>query len=142
MRVVYYANYFVWFEVGRCELLRALGRAYTQLEATGVMLPVIEAQCDYRRSAHYDDELTILTAGELLSPARVRFDYEVSRPADDTLVAVGRTVHAAIDQRGKPVRLSADVRGLFGEDDDRRPGRRPFPDGIAAGYRWSVTITT
>ena len=114
MRVVYYANYFVWFEVGRCELLRGLGRDYAELEATGIMLPVIEAHCDYRRSARYDDELTILTRGELLSPARVRFDYEVSRASDEAVVAVGRTVHAAVDQRGRPVRLPAEVRAVLG----------------------------
>ena len=47
MGVAYYANYFVWFEVGRCELLRTLGGSYSQLEETGLLLPVIDAQCNY-----------------------------------------------------------------------------------------------
>lgn len=113
MQVVYHANYFVWFEVGRCDLLRSLGQTYRTIEAAGLMLPVIEAQCDYRRSARYDDELTIHTSGKLLSSARIRFDYEVRR-AKDTVVAIGRTVHAAVNRDGRPVRLPAAVREIFG----------------------------
>ena len=113
MQVVYHANYFVWFEVGRCDLLRSLGQTYRTIEAAGLMLLVIEAQCDYRRSASYDDELTIHTSGKLLSSARIRFDYEVRR-AKDTVVAIGRTVHAAVNRDGRPVRLPAAVREIFG----------------------------
>jgi acyl-CoA thioester hydrolase len=113
MHVAYYANYFVWFEVGRCELLRSLGSTYRDLEAEGFMLPVIEAHCDYRRPARYDDELMILTHGRLMSPARVRFDYEVQRPADGVLTAVGRSVHAVVDREGRPTRLPVPVREVL-----------------------------
>ena len=113
MQAVYYANYFVWFEVGRCELLRSLGSAYGELEAAGFILPAIEAHCEYRRPARYDDELTILTHGRLLSPARVRFDYEVQRPADQALTAVGHTVHAVVDRDGRPARLRAEIRKVL-----------------------------
>ena len=113
MQVAYYANYFVWFEVGRCELLRTLGSSYRELEAAGLMLPVIDAHCEYRRPARYDDDLTILTRGSLMSPARVRFDYEVQRPADQAVTAVGRTVHAAVDREGRPTRLPAEIRKVL-----------------------------
>jgi len=113
MQVAYYANYFVWFEVGRCELLRSLGSSYRELETTGLMLPVIEAHCEYRRPAHYDDDLTILTRGKLMSPARVCFDYEVQRPADQVVTAIGRTVHAAVDRQGRPTRLPAEIREVL-----------------------------
>jgi acyl-CoA thioester hydrolase len=113
MGVVYYANYLIWFEVGRCELLRTIGSSYRDLEATGIMLPVIEAHCEYRSPAHYDDELEVRTWGSLLSPARVEFTYEVRRPADATLNAVGRTMHAAVDKAGKPCRLPDLIRDLF-----------------------------
>ena len=113
MQVVYYANYFVWFEVGRCELLRSLGNSYRDLEAAGFMLPVIEAHCEYRQPARYDDDLTILTRGRLMSPARVCFDYEVQRPADHVVTAVGRTVHAAVDREGRPTRLPAEIRTVL-----------------------------
>jgi len=113
MQVVYYANYFVWFEVGRCEWLRSLGRSYRDLEATGIQLPVIEAHCQYRRSAQYDDDLTIVTRGHLLSPARIQFEYEVQRVPDNVVTAVGRTVHAAVNRTGRPTRLPMDVREMF-----------------------------
>ena len=113
MGVVYHANYFVWFEVGRCELLRSIGSSYRDLETTGIMLPVIEAHCEYRSPARYDDELEVKTWGELLSPARVEFTYEISRSSDGTVNALGRTMHAAIDAAGKPCRLPDHVRELF-----------------------------
>ena len=105
MGVVYHANYFVWLEVGHCELLRTIGRSYRDLEETGIGLPVIEAHCEYKMPARYDDELQVKTWGALLSPARVEFRYEVSRPADGTTNAVGRTVHASVDATGRPCRL-------------------------------------
>src|SRR5262249_48328288 len=82
MGVVYYANYLIWFEVGRADRLRAGGWSYRELEVEGVTLPVIDVRCEYRQPARYDDELEIRTAGALLSPVRVRFDYEIIRPAD------------------------------------------------------------
>ena len=57
MGVAYYANYFVWFEVGRTDLLRQSGWSYREMEAEGFSLPVIEAQCAYRAPARYDDEI-------------------------------------------------------------------------------------
>lgn len=113
MQVAYHANYFVWFEVARCELLRAAGCAYRDLEAAGFMLPVTEAHCRYRRPVRYDDELTILTRAELVSPVRVRFAYEVRRTGDGIVTAVGRTVHASVDDGGRPARLPAEVRKLL-----------------------------
>jgi len=105
MGVVYYANYLVWFEVGRTDLLRGSGWSYREMEVEGFSLPVIEAQCSYRQSARYDDDLDIRTTGTLLSRVRVRFNYEVVRAADDAVLAEGYTVHASHDQDGRPRRL-------------------------------------
>ena len=113
MGFAYYANYFVWFEVARCELLRALGGTYQEMEAGGVFLPVVEAHCDYRSPAHYDDDLDISTSGSLLSPARLEFRYDVRRKHNATLIATGLTVHAATDSSGKPRRLPLDLRVLL-----------------------------
>jgi acyl-CoA thioester hydrolase len=114
MGVVYYANYFVWFEVGRSEWLRETGWSYRDMEADGgVALPVIEAYCDYRHSARYDDLLEIRTRATLLTPVRVRFDYEIVRTNDDVLAATGHTVHAALDGGGKPRRLPERLRTML-----------------------------
>jgi len=113
MGVVYYANYFVWFEVGRTDWLRQTGWTYREMERDGVSLPVIEAQCEYRQPARYDDEIEIATNGTLVTPVRVRFDYALSRAGDDTAIAAGHTVHAAVDPDGRPCRLPDRVCEMF-----------------------------
>lgn len=113
MGVVYYANYLVWFEVGRTEWLRETGWTYREMEAGGVALPVIEAHCEYKQPARYDDEIEIVTRASLMTPVRIRFDYDVRRTADQALAASGYTVHAALDADGRPCRLPERVRALL-----------------------------
>jgi acyl-CoA thioester hydrolase len=113
MGVVYYANYFVWFEVARADLLRSLGWTYREMEHAGVALPVIEAACAYHRAARYDDELDVRAEGRMLSPVRLEFTYEVLRREDAALTASGRTVHAAVDSTGRPCRLPDRIRQVF-----------------------------
>ena len=109
----YHGAYFAWFEVGRTDLLRASGWNYREMEAEGFGLPVIEAHCTYRESAKYDDEIEVRTTGELLSPVRVKFTYEVVRPADAATLATGTTVHATLDRNGRPCRLPERVRTVL-----------------------------
>jgi acyl-CoA thioester hydrolase len=113
MGVVYYANYFVWFEVARAELLRSLGWSYREMEHEGVALPVIEAECAYHKSARYDDELDVKAEGQMLSPVRMQFTYQVVRRGDAALAASGKTVHAAVDANGRPCRLPDRIRQVF-----------------------------
>jgi acyl-CoA thioester hydrolase len=113
MGVVYYANYFVWFEVARGELLRNHGWTYREMEGTGVMLPVVDAQCEYLRPARYDDEIEIRTEGLMLSPVRMSFTYEVRANGRDGLVSTGRTLHAAVDRNGRPCRLPERIAEVF-----------------------------
>jgi acyl-CoA thioester hydrolase len=111
MGVVYYANYLVWFEVGRTEFLRTFGWTYREMEAEGYTLPVISVACQYHRPARYDDELEVVTTGAWLSPVRLAFDYEILR--GDERIVTGRTVHASLNRRGRPVRLPERVREYF-----------------------------
>jgi len=113
MGVVYYANYLVWFEVGRTDLLRTNGWSYREMEVDGYSLPVIEAQCTYKASAKYDDEIEVRTTGGMASPVRLKFSYQVVRSADQAVLATGSTVHATLDRAGRPCRLPERVRGLF-----------------------------
>lgn len=113
MGVVYYANYLVWFEIGRTDWLRETGWSYREIESDGLMLPVIEAHCEYRQGAKYDDELEIRTRAHLKSPVRIQFDYHIVRRSDETAIAEGFTVHAALDRQGRPVRLPARVKDLL-----------------------------
>jgi acyl-CoA thioester hydrolase len=112
MGVVYYANYLVWFEVARCEWFRETGFTYQGLESAGTVLPVVEAHCEYERPARYDDEIVIHTRAQLLSPVRIRFDYELCGSGGERLAA-GYTVHAAVDPEGRIRRFPAEVRRLF-----------------------------
>jgi acyl-CoA thioester hydrolase len=128
MGVVYYANYLVWFEVARTEWLRESGWTYRDIEQQGLALPVVEAHCEYRRPARYDDEIEVSTVAAAVSPARIRFDYEVRRAGEAAPLASGHTVHAAVDAGGRPQRLPARVREIVGE----RPGSPPpQPEGAA-----------
>jgi len=105
MGIAYHANYLVWFEVGRTEWLREGGWTYREIEEGGVSLPVIEAHCEYRQPARYDDEIEIRTAATVLSHVRIRFDYEARLTRESTLAATGHTVHAALGVDGRPRRL-------------------------------------
>jgi acyl-CoA thioester hydrolase len=102
MGIVYYANYLVWFEIGRVELLRSLGLAYSQLESEhGCILPVAEASCRYRSPARYDDEILIESRPALLRGSVLKFAYRILRKAPEgeqpTLLAEGETVHIVCD---------------------------------------------
>ncbi len=113
MGVVYYANYLVWFEVARADLLRSLGWNYREMESAGVILPVIEAHCEYQQPARYDDEIEVRTEGRLLSPVRMKFDYTILQRGDERVAATGHTVHAALSPDGRPRRLPDRVRQVF-----------------------------
>lgn len=104
MGVVYYANYLVYFERVRNEVLREWNFTYRELEAMGIMLPVIEAHCEYRQPAKYDDLLDIHGWFELLSPTRIKAHCEVQRQG--ALLAAGYTIHVSVSaETRRPVRL-------------------------------------
>jgi acyl-CoA thioester hydrolase len=114
MGVVYHANYLVWFEVGRTDLLRTHGWTYREMEESGVSLPVIEVECRYRKPARYDEEMEIRTEGRVISPVRMEFQYELRAVGSDDLVATARTSHAAIGRDGRPCRLPERVLQALG----------------------------
>jgi acyl-CoA thioester hydrolase len=107
MGFVYYANYLVYFERLRNELLREGGTAYKEWEARGILLPVIEAYCRYRAPAHYDDLLKISGRISMGKGTRIRIDYEARR--DDILLAEGYTVHACLKRSGRPTRVPEEL---------------------------------
>ena len=115
MGMVYYANYLRYFEIARNEYLRVSGATYRAFEEThGLMLPVVEVQASYRRSARYDDELVISAAMQGRGAASVRFDYEIHRAADGEKLVTGHTVHACITREGKVARIPDEMRAAIG----------------------------
>src|SRR5438132_12115367 len=101
MGVVYYANYLVWFEVARTDLLRHSGWSYREMEVEGFSLPVIEAHCENKQPARYDDEVGGRSGGDSISPIRVRFTYELLQPADKAVLAIAHTVHGLPGRGGR-----------------------------------------
>jgi acyl-CoA thioester hydrolase len=105
MGFAYYAHYLRWFEIGRAELIRALGMSYRAVEESGVSLPVVEARCRYLKPARYDDLIAVETGLIQLGRASVRFGYRVVVDADDpALLAWGITEHCFLGKNGRPSR--------------------------------------
>ena len=105
MGIVHHANYLIWFEIGRVELMRDLGYCYRDLEDDGYMLPVAEANCRFKDSAAYDDEILIRTRIVRLRRSLIQFDYGVYRAEDRALLATGGTTHFVTgrDKQRKPL---------------------------------------
>ncbi|MGA3032390.1 MAG: thioesterase family protein [Terracidiphilus sp.] len=126
MGIVYYANYLVWFELGRVELLRSLGLAYSQLEKEHeCILPVVEAVCRYRSPARYDDEIVIETRPAMLRGSVIKFAYQIYRKLDQKekqreLLAEGETVHVVCDdllqRKPLPPKYAEAIRELMNGD--------------------------
>ena len=98
MGVVYHANHFVWFEVGRVELLRQLGFSYRDMEENdGCFIAVVDARCRYKTPARYDDEVIVRTHLRNVRESLVHFVYELVRVSDGMLLAEGETTHIVTD---------------------------------------------
>jgi acyl-CoA thioester hydrolase len=102
MGVVYHANHFIWFEVGRVELLRQLGFSYRDMEEhDGCFIAVVDARCRYKAPAHYDDEVIVRTHLKNVRESLVHFGYELLRASDGGLLAEGETTHVVTDANMK-----------------------------------------
>jgi acyl-CoA thioester hydrolase len=114
MGVVYYANYMVWFEIGRTDFCRKHGFAYREMEQQdGLYIMVAEARCRYKAPARYDDEILVRTCLRATRRRVLVFGYEVYRQGTDELLAEGETVHVITDSEGHPRSLPEKYRELF-----------------------------
>ena len=105
MGVAYYANYLVWFEVGRAEFCRKKGFIYADLEKLGYRLAVTDAKCHYRNSARYDDLVIVRTRLKELNKPMISFGYQILRKDQEELIAEGETRHICLDSTNKPKSL-------------------------------------
>ena len=106
MGVVYHANYFVWFEIGRVELIRQMGLDYSRLEQDeGCLIAVVEATARYKAPARYDQELLVRTRLASVRGSILRFAYQIVRAADEVLLCEGSTVHVVVgrDMQRRPL---------------------------------------
>ena len=122
MGLLHHANYLVYFEMGRTELLRQRGFAYRDIEDAGHFLVIVEVGCKFKRPAHYDDLLTLKTVVERVTHVKIVHRYEVRR--DGLLLAEGHSTLACVDGEGRPQPLPPVLRK------DRDGGD---PNGISPG---------
>jgi acyl-CoA thioester hydrolase len=114
MGVVYYANYFIYFEIGRVEHMRQLGVAYKEMEIQDdSFIMVAESTCRYLRPARYDDLLVIRTRVSEARRRTIRFSYEIVNSASSVVLATGETVHVVCDSQNRPKALPEKYRQYF-----------------------------
>lgn len=122
MGVVYYANYFIYFEIGRVEYMRQLGVAYKEMEIQDdSFIMVAESNCRYRRPARYDDLLVIRTRVSEVRRRTIRFAYEIVNSETGVLLATGETLHVVCDSQGRPKALPEKYRQHFPLSDNTAP---------------------
>lgn len=98
MGYMYYGNYAEFFEVGRVEMLRSLGLTYSGMEASGIMMPVLEMKCKYLKPARYDEEITIKVIMDKMPGVKIHFRYELFNERND-LIHIGETLLAFINMK-------------------------------------------
>lgn len=111
MGVVYYANYFVYFEAARTALLKKEGKSYGDFEREGVYIPVLEAYCKYKSPLFYEDEITVNCWISEVKNTSFRFEYEITR--DGKSVAEGFTRHCCTTKDLKPIKIPDDLRKII-----------------------------
>ena len=114
MGVVYHSNHFIWFEIGRVELLRQLGFSYREMENEDrCYIAVVDARCRYRAPARYDDEIIVRTYLKNVRDSVIHFAYELLRAADSMLLAEGETTHVVTDAQMKSTELPSKYLDVF-----------------------------
>ena len=114
MGVVYHANYLIWFEIGRVELMRALGFEYKTMESEDdCYIVVAEVSCRYLHPARYDELLRVRTRISQAGNRIVKYSYELLRDSDDHLLATGATTHVICGRDGRPKQLPEKYRNKF-----------------------------
>src|SRR3989475_8064404 len=118
---VYHSNHFVWFEVGRGELLRQLGFSYRDMEQIDDrFIAVVDARCRYKAPARYDDEIIVRTHLKNVRESVIHFGYELVRVGDGDLLAEGETTHMILDAKMKTATLPASILKAFREAAENR----------------------
>jgi len=116
MGVVYHANHFIWFEVGRVELLRQLGFSYRDMEQKdNCFIAVVDARCRYKAPARYDDEIVVKTWLKNIRESVIHFGYELLRADDRLLIAEGETTHIVADAQMRKTVLPEKYMNAFRE---------------------------
>lgn len=112
MGITHHSNYIRWMEEARIDFLSQIGWDYSKLEAMGIVSPVINISCDYKRPTSFSDEIKIETFVKEFNGVKLRFGYEMKN-REGTIVCIGTSQHAFLNPEGKPVRMKQDYPKLY-----------------------------
>ncbi len=114
MGIVHHSVYPIWYEAGRTDYIKMFGISYTEMEAAGVMMPLINLTCHYGIPAKYEDVVVVETRATKLSAAKMVLYYEVKRKSDGVLLGSGTTEHGFVDSKTfKPINVKKKLPELF-----------------------------
>lgn len=111
MGIVHHSVYPIWYELARTDFIKMIGMTYSDLEALGIMLPLVELNCKYIKPADYEDVLTIRVSISKLTPARIEFSYEVYK--EDILINTGTTVHGWVGKDLRPTNMKKNFPDIY-----------------------------
>ncbi len=113
MGIVHHSVYPVWYEAARTDFIKLFGMTYSQMEKSGILLPVVEVTSKYIGSARYEDELDVTAQVKRLTPARIEFYYEVFRKGEEKPLNTGTTTHAWVDSNFRVMNMKKTHPDLF-----------------------------
>jgi acyl-CoA thioester hydrolase len=113
MGIVHHSNYYVYFEEARTQFIKKCGMSYSDMEESGIMIPLVESSCKYMQGAKYEDELIIKTWVKELTPVKVEFNYSVIREKDQVEISRGSTLHPFVDNNFRIVNLKRKHNEIF-----------------------------
>lgn len=105
MGIIYHSNYIVWFEVARSDFFKAIGYSYKKLEEENIILPVLEVNCKYLKSAKYDEEVIIKTSLRFFKGIRLGLNYVIMDKSTGDKLVEGYTIHGFVDKNLKPINI-------------------------------------
>lgn len=114
MKIVHHSNYAIWFEAGRSDFLKSSGISVSDIEDEGILLPLYEMNCQFKKPAKFEDEILVLTGLKSLSCARVIFTYKVYQVNTNVLLATGETMHAWTNKFLEPVNAKKKIPEVYG----------------------------
>ena len=113
MAIVHHSKYPVWYEAGRTDFIKNMGMSYTEIEAQGILFPLLELHCKYIQAARYEDVVIIETTLTKLSVVKVEFSYKVYRESDGVLLNTGSTIHGMVTKELRPVHMKKEQPEIY-----------------------------
>lgn len=113
MGVVHHSNYIRWFEEARLDLMDQASFPYKKMEELGVIIPIINVECEYKNFVTFDEEVTIIVKVESFNGVRMQMSYEIYKNWDNSLCVVGKTGHCFLDKDKKVIRLKRDYPHIY-----------------------------